>query len=55
MKAAANPPVSEFESPKLKIAGKVQFFRANTGFSVEAYNKIMQKQEIELLKLFRMI
>ena len=30
---AAKPPVSEFESPKLKMAGKSQPFEANTGFS----------------------
>jgi hypothetical protein len=31
LKAAANPPVSEFEAPKLKMAGKSQPFVANIG------------------------
>jgi hypothetical protein len=39
----------------LKIAGKSQFFKAKTGFSVEAYNKSMQKQEIREVVKLRMI
>ena len=47
-KAEANPPVSEFESPKLKIAGKSQLFRAKTGL-VE--DKSTQEQERKITNL----
>ena len=43
--------MSEFEAPKLKIAGKLQFFKPNIGFSVEANNKSIQKKEREIVNL----
>ncbi|KAM7253380.1 hypothetical protein ACFE04_025998 [Oxalis oulophora] len=33
--AAANPPVSELESPKLKIAGKLQFLKTGSGTELD--------------------
>ena len=43
--------MSEFESPKLKIAGNVQFFKANAEFSVAAHNKSIQRQRREVVNL----
>jgi len=38
---AAKPPVSEFESPKLKMAGKAHSLDENTGFGTKvAMDKI---------------
>ena len=51
MREADNPPVSEFESPKLKIAGKLHLFKPNTGFTVEANNKSIQKKGREIVNL----
>lgn len=39
MKAAVNPPVSEFPSPKVKIAGKSQVCNAKTGERKRMQNK----------------
>ena len=43
MREADNPPVSEFESPKLKIDGKLHLFKPNTGSTVEAYKRKGEK------------
>ena len=43
--------MSEFESPKLKIAGKLHLFKPNTGFTVEANNKSIQKKGREIVNL----
>ena len=51
MREADNPPVSEFESPKLKIAGKLHLYKPNTGFTVKANNKSIQKKGREIVNL----
>ena len=48
--------MSEFESPKLKIAGKLHLSKPNTGFTVEANNKsIQQKKGTEIAELRLML
>jgi len=48
-KEAAKPPVSAFEAPKLKIAGKLQRFEAIAGFSdVVAMDKTTSQGTREL-------